>query len=219
MDIPYSVFEVSRKLKQLALAFLFLLIIFFGWLFPLLGYFIPLCMLLGLGLGLSRGRKWCDWFCPRGSFYDSLLRFKVAQKKIPALLKRDSFRIFVFVFLLAVMVFNLILRWPDPYKIGRFFVLLLTVTTALGLILTFIFHQRAWCSFCPVGSIIKWMGKKNNLVINSDDCVECNLCLKVCPMQIKPSSFKIEGRCMVRNNDCLRCNLCIAVCPKQALSR
>jgi len=219
MDTSYSIFEVSRKLKQLAVAFFFLMIIFFGWLFPLLGYFIPLCMLLGLGLGWSSGRKWCDWFCPRGSFYDSLLGLKLAQKKIPAFLKRDSFRISVLAVLFTLMAFNLILRWPDPYKIGRFFVLLLTITTGLGFILAFIFHRRTWCSFCPVGSIIKWIGKKNDLVINSDNCVECNLCRKVCPVQINPSFFKAKGLQIVEDNDCLRCDLCVAVCPKQALSR
>ncbi|MBA4389616.1 MAG: hypothetical protein C0399_01600 [Syntrophus sp. (in: bacteria)] len=24
----------------------------------------------GLGLTSTRGRKWCDWMCPRGSFSD-----------------------------------------------------------------------------------------------------------------------------------------------------
>jgi len=63
-------FSKKRLAKQWAVTPLFLLILFGGWKYPFLGFFIPLCMLLGIGL--FRGRKWCDWYCPRGSFYDTL---------------------------------------------------------------------------------------------------------------------------------------------------
>jgi len=198
------------------MAFLFLLIA--GWFYPLLGYFIPLCMIIGAAMGFSQGRKWCDWYCPRGSFYDSLMRLASPNKEIPSLFKSHLFRIAVLVFLMSIMVVNLIIRWPDPYKIGRFFMLMLYSTTILGVILAVKFHRRSWCSFCPIGSIINWTNRTGpTLKINSPQCVECKLCSKVCPLQIKPYLFKGEGKQPVGDRDCLRCGLCVAVCPKEAL--
>jgi hypothetical protein len=66
--VEYKIFERKRKIKQFVMAIIFLIILIGGWRYSLLGYFIPLCMLLGMGIGLFKGRKWCDWFCPRGSF-------------------------------------------------------------------------------------------------------------------------------------------------------
>lgn len=52
----YKTLEKKRAAKQFFTAIIFLVILISGWQYPLLGYFIPLCMLLGIGLGLFRGR-------------------------------------------------------------------------------------------------------------------------------------------------------------------
>jgi polyferredoxin len=215
----YKIFATKRRLKQYLSSIVFLFILIAGAFYPLLGYFIPLCMVLGLVSGFSHGRKWCDWFCPRGSFFDALIRPISPKKEIPRLLKNHPFRIAVFVFLMSVMAINLILRWPDPDKIGRFFMIMLYITTAAGIILALIFHQRSWCSFCPIGSLINWTSRDaSHLKIDSAECVECKLCFRTCRMQIKPFLFKGEDTRAVRDRDCLRCGLCVAVCPKDALS-
>ncbi len=214
----YKIFAAKRRLKQYISAAVFLFILIAGAFYPLLGYFIPLCMVLGLASGFFQGRKWCDWFCPRGSFYDALIRPISPNKEIPCLLKAHPFRIAVSVFLMSMILINLILRWPDPYKIGRFFMIMLYITTAAGIILALIFHQRSWCSFCPIGSLINWTSRAASpLKINSAECVECKLCAKTCRTQIKPYLFKAEGTQVVENRDCLRCGLCVAVCLKSAL--
>jgi polyferredoxin len=216
----YDIFAAKRRAKQYLSGIIFLFLLIAGWFFPLLGYFIPLCMLVGLAMGSAQGRKWCDWLCPRGSFYDSLMRMASPNKEIPLLFKTHPFRIAVLVFLMSVIIINLIIRWPDPYQIGRFFMLLLYATTTAGVILAINFHRRAWCSFCPIGSLINWTSRSGStLKIDSQQCVECRLCTKVCPLQIKPYSFRSEGIRTVADRDCLRCGLCVAVCPKAALSR
>lgn len=200
------------------MALLFICILIGGWYYPLLGYFIPLCMLFGIGIGIFSGRKWCNWFCPRGSFYDVVAKEISPKRNIPMFFKSNPFRLATIILLMSLMILNLIARWPDPYKIGKFFVVLITITTALGLFLAMIFHQRTWCSFCPIGSIIKWISK-NNLKINSNFCVDCKLCERACPIQIKPRSFKGKDKQEVADSDCLRCNLCIFACSKKALFR
>lgn len=214
----YKVFQKQRKIKQFLAGIFFLIILIGGWKYPLLGYFIPLCMLLGIGIGLFKGRKWCDWFCPRGSFFDAMIKPISHKKKIPQFFKALPLRIGMLSFLMFMMTIQIIKRWPDPYKTGMFFVILLTVTTILGIILALIFHQRIWCCFCPIGSMANWVGrKKYPLKINSKLCTECKLCYEVCPIQVSPFTFKSQGIQPIKDGDCLKCNLCILSCPKKAL--
>ena len=215
----YKVFEKKRRVKQMFLAAVFVLVLMGGWFYPLLGFFIPACMALGLSIAFSRGRKWCDWYCPRGSFWDYVLKPFSPKKEIPLIFKNMVFRISVLTLLMAAMTFQIIKRWPNPYKIGSFFVLLLTVTTGLGIILALFLHQRLWCYLCPIGSISNLAGRnKKPLYIDSETCVECKMCAKVCPMQIKPYAFKKQGREKVGDFDCLKCASCVAACPKKSLS-
>jgi len=46
----YKNFERKRQIKQSIMGIVFLVVIIGGWKYPLLGYFIPLCMLLGMGI-------------------------------------------------------------------------------------------------------------------------------------------------------------------------
>jgi ferredoxin-type protein NapH len=208
----------NRKNKQYLMALIFIGLLIAAWKYPVLGYFIPACMVLGIGLALFKGRKWCDWYCPRGSFADTLLKKISPGKKIPMLVKTTAFRVAVISFLMTVMIIQIIIRWPDPMAIGMFFVILLTITTFIGVILSVIFHQRTWCSFCPIGSISGWVGKnKGKNQLDSELCTSCTLCHKVCPVQIEPYKYKSEGIQGVTEGDCLNCDLCISACPKKAL--
>ena len=214
----YKIFEKKRKIKQFLMAIIFLIILIGGWQYPLLGYFIPLCMLLGISIGFLKGRKWCDWFCPRGSFFDTFIKPVSQKKEIPKLFKGLPLRIGILSFLMLMMTLQIIKRWPNPYKIGMFFVILLTVTTILGIILALIFHQRTWCCFCPIGSMANWVGRNRYpLKIDSKLCTECKLCYKVCPIQVAPLRFKKLDLETVKDGDCLKCGLCVLSCPKEAL--
>lgn len=131
----YKLLAQKRKIKQFLMAGVFIVILILGWYYPLLGYFIPLCMLLGIGIGFSKGRKWCDWFCPRGSFFDSMIRpipnvailrsitsgsrrdteantaFGISLKEeIPRFFKGLSLRLSFLSFLILMMTFQLIKR-------------------------------------------------------------------------------------------------------------
>ncbi len=210
--------RTTRRRIQIGMGMAFLLILGLGWRWSLLGFFIPLCMLLGIGIGLVRGRKWCDWLCPRGSFYDALIAPISPSRPIPKVFKGLPLRLFFMALLMAMMTVQLIRRWPDPYAIGAFFVMLLTVTTVFGIVLAVTVHQRAWCCVCPIGTMANWAGRwKHPLRIDSERCTECNACRKVCPMDIAPLGFKRNALELVRDADCLKCGLCVAVCPVNAL--
>lgn len=209
----------QRFIKQIVTAVIFPIVIIGGWFCPVLGYFIPICMVAGITIAFFKGRKWCDWYCPRGSFFDTAVSAISPNKEIPAFFKKLWTRITMLAILMSVMGVQIAGVWPDPYKIGKVFVVLLTVTTSIALILAIIFHPRVWCCFCPIGSMSNWIGKdRKPLKIESELCIDCKLCHKVCPIQVSAYKFKGKGVEKVMDGDCLKCGLCTKACPKKALN-
>jgi polyferredoxin len=210
--------DKARRVKQIILGAAFLLLLGAGWVYPLVGYFIPVCMLLGIGLAAFKGRSWCDWLCPRGSFADALLGRISPQSRIPRLFPSTPMRVGVMALLMGMLTFQIIRLWPDPYAIGGFFVLLLTVTTAVGVALGLVLHPRTWCYLCPIGTMSNWVGKNRQpLCLVPERCTQCNLCARQCPMQLAPGALKEEAA-MAHRGDCLKCSLCVASCPTAALT-
>ena len=207
-----------RRLKQTFLGTGFLILLGAGWLYPLIGYFIPACMVLGIGLAAFRGRSWCDWLCPRGSFEDALVARISRQRRIPEVLRRTPVRVGVLTLLMGLLSFQIIRLWPDPWAIGGAFILLLTITTAVGVVLGVIYQQRTWCYLCPIGTMSNWVGKNRRLLtLAPEHCLECSLCAKNCPMQLAPVALK-DQPAMAHRGDCLKCRLCVTACPAAALT-
>jgi polyferredoxin len=189
-----------------------------GWRYPLIGYFIPVCMVLALGVAAFQGRKWCDWLCPRGSFEDAFLARFSPQRRIPGVFRRTPLRVGVMALLLGTLTFQIVRLWPDPWAIGGFFVLLLSITTGVGVVLGLFLQQRTWCYLCPIGTMSQWLGKNRRpLVMAPERCAGCSLCARNCPMQLAPESLK-ELPAMAQGGDCLKCRLCVAACPTAALA-
>ena len=208
----------ARKLKQYLMGTFFLILIPTGWFYSLIGYFIPLCMIAGIGVAGWKGRKWCDWMCPRGSFSDSYMKVISPKKKIPHFFRSIPLRAGVIIFLMSMLTYQIIRLWPDPYAIGKLFMTLLTITTGIGVVLAIIIHQRTWCYICPIGTISSWVGKnRRQLYIKDDLCTSCKLCGKQCPMDLAPHGLKEKGR-MSFKGDCLKCGICVKTCPKDTLS-
>jgi polyferredoxin len=134
------------------------LVIFGGWFFPNLGFFLLMCMIGANAIAIYKGRAWCDWMCPRGSFYDLFLKKVSAQRDIPAFFRDMRFRLSMLAVLLGVLGSQVYFAWGDlngwPGH-GR----VLTVTTATGLLLGTIFHQRIWCHICPMGTISNYLSE------------------------------------------------------------
>lgn len=210
--------QKTRRIKQVILGTAFPVLLAAGWLYPLIGYFIPVCMLLGIGLAAFKGRNWCDWLCPRGSFEDSLLARISPQRRIPRVFRATPLRVGVMALLMGMLTYQIIRLWPDPWAIGGFFVLLLSITTAVGVVLGLIFQQRTWCYICPIGTMSNWVGKNRRpLLLAAERCTECNLCARACPMQLAPVALK-EQAFMPHRGDCLKCSLCVGNCPTGALT-
>ncbi|PLX49975.1 MAG: 4Fe-4S binding protein [Desulfobulbaceae bacterium] len=206
----------SRKNMQPWLSLSFILLLAGGWLYYPLGYFLLACMAGAMGIGMVKGRYWCDWLCPRGSFFDTLLSKISRAGKVPALFRHPAFRLGWLAVLMTMLTMQLIPVWGDFYLMGKPFVMVLTITTIVGTFFGITYHQRIWCMFCPMGTMANWLGRgKMPLTIN-DACSQCGTCEKVCRMQINPGSYQEVGQ--VKHGDCLKCSYCVDSCPQQALS-
>lgn len=192
------------------------LVVIGGWFYPKLGFFLLACMIGAIGIAFYKGRAWCDWMCPRGSFYDLILKKLSFQKEIPAFFRKKAVRFLVLGTLLSILGVQIYFAWGDIDELGLVMVRVLTVTTTAGILLGIIYQQRIWCHICPMGTISNYLAEgKNPLTITEQCGATCKLCSTVCPMQLKPYRYKEQG--IVGDNDCIKCSTCAAACPKKAL--
>lgn len=207
--------SVQNRKVQFWLGIVFLALLVGGWLYPPLGYFMVFCMVMAMGYGFIKGRYWCDWMCPRGSFLDNFLSYFSRGEEVPRFFRHPAFRIGWLVVLMTMLAFRLPPVWGDWYNMGKPFVMILTMTTAVGLVLGIVYHQRIWCMFCPMGTMANVLGRGKLPLLVNDKCTVCGLCATVCRMQINPGSYRETG--VVAHGDCLKCSRCVERCPKSAL--
>lgn len=89
-------------------------------------------------------------FCPRGIFNDVILSKITRNVKPPALLRSTAFKVAFLVFLIVNLVWGLY-NAKNFAQAGFVFVRLVSLTTAIAIVLGFYYQQRTWCGFCPMG--------------------------------------------------------------------
>ncbi|WP_018085788.1 4Fe-4S binding protein [Desulfurispora thermophila] len=192
------------------------LVLIGGWFYPLLGFALLGCMVGAVGIALFDGRSWCNWMCPRGSFFDLFMEKISAKRQIPRFFRRWPVRAFMVLLIFFMMGLQWYLSWGNLPGMGLALVRILTVTTIVGIILAVVYSPRTWCLICPMGTIANLLTKKDRALRIEPSCVNCKLCSKACPMQLKPYNFRQDG--VLGDRDCIKCSSCVAACPKKALS-
>lgn len=203
-------------------SYLFWILLIFltaGLLYPAIGLAAIICMLAPVLLARYKGRYWCGNFCPRGSFYDQVIAKISPGKPIPAIFRSFGLRLFMVFFIMGVFGVQMYGAWGDAAAMGAVFVRIILITTIVGILLGVMYHQRTWCSFCPMGTMASWISAKARPMplMAADSCINCKLCTKACPLQLSPYSAKgsPEG---FAHSDCLKCSRCVEKCPKKALA-
>ena len=89
-----------------------------------------------------------------------------------------------------------------------------------GIVLAFILRDnRAFCKYlCPITTFLKTGSRVAALRIGAknDQCTQCELCDRSCPMDIHISRYVREGK-RVLSSECILCMTCTSVCPHNVL--
>lgn len=184
-----------------------------GWFYPYMGFLLLTCMIVPVAVSAVRGRYWCGWVCPRGSFLDYIMARFSRNKPAPKWLRSGWFRVGMIVFLFGMMGTRVYAAWPDLRAIGSVFISMLTVTTVVAIVLALLYRPRTWCTFCPTGTISNFLGRGKKPLQVASTCKSCGVCAKVCPMDLQPHKPDAS------HADCLKCEQCIDRCKLNALSR
>ncbi len=209
-------YVARRRLTQWLLAPVVVLTIALGWRYPVLGFTVPIVMLLGIIGGLFSGRYVCGHLCPRGAFFDRYWGWSARRRSIPSWMRGMALRWGLFAALMGFMIFN-ISRDPGHWRHwGHVFWLMCVVTTGLGLLLVLFVHPRGWCAVCPMGTLQNFLGGgRAPIPMDAARCKLCRKCERACPMNIQITKHRERG--FIADRDCLKCRECIAACGFGAL--
>lgn len=200
--------------------YLFLILLLFlaiGNFYPAVGLLAIICMLGPVVMSVFKGRYWCGNYCPRGSFYDSILTKFSPHKEIPAFFRSKVLRTSMVAIIMAMFSVQMYAAWGDLDMMGKVFIRLIFITTIVGIILGLIYNHRTWCAFCPMGTLANWTASKTNSLQVNNACIECGLCAQACPFNLSPYTAKGSPQGFI-NPDCLKCGKCIPACPKKAIT-
>lgn len=226
--------RVFNKIKKFSWV-LVPLIAFGGLFYPRLGLLLIPIMLTIITLGFFKGKYWCGNLCPHGSLFDSIIMHFSFNKKIPNLVASRTLKVLFFIWYMSMFVNRIIkvsalwgtMAFVD--KLGFVFAVNYLIPTTVGTILALFVSPRAWCSFCPMGTMEQLaykLGKFTKLNSKTDQkvsiaakeqCHKCGKCSRVCPMQLKPY-LDFSANSQFENENCIRCSTCIANCPAGILS-
>ncbi len=191
-----------------------------GYFYPAIGLLALICMIAPVAFAVRRGRWWCGNACPRGNMYDRLLAKYSPHRPIPAFVRTKGFRVFMLLFIFTMFGVQLYHAGGDIHAIGRVFWTIILVTTVVGVILSFIYAPRTWCSFCPMGTLSSWVSPKSaplpegfkNIRVAASCRMKCMSCARVCPMQLTPYDSRGDETGYL-HPDCIKCGKCVSACP------
>jgi ferredoxin len=174
-------------------------------------------------------KSFCSWICPVGLISETLARlgrklfgrnFRPWRWLDGAL--RGIKYLLLFFFVQAILTMGEVgLRAfiESPYnrvadvKMGLFFVRLGPVGAGvlLALVALSILVHGAWCRYlCPYGALLGLVSRFSpvRIVRQSDTCVDCGLCDKVCMARLP-----VSGQARITSVECTGCLDCVATCP------
>ncbi|MBF0546264.1 MAG: 4Fe-4S binding protein [Candidatus Riflebacteria bacterium] len=207
-------------------------IIFPGSLDPYSFANIPQMIILWLCATLAMGRGWCGWVCFYGG-WDELFSSLAKSPKIPSI--PEKWRYLPYAVLTTVVLVSAATlsptycEWLCPFKTVTEFVAVVSwvgvLKTAIflslffGLVIIFplLTKKRTQCSFlCPFGVVQSASNSLNvtSIRIDTDVCVKCGLCKKVCPLFAINEESLAEGKTLI---NCAKCGACVDACPKNAI--
>lgn len=197
--------------------------IILGWFFQIVGWVALICMIGPVLMATFRGRFWCGHICPRGNFYSNIISRISRKQTIPRWLRSDGFRIFMLAFIMLMFAVQFYFAWGNWADMGFVFWRLIVATTIVGIALGVVYSPRAWCTFCPMGTLSNYVTQSSSKAATwrikvASSCKSCKICSRYCPMQLDPYTSK-GSDAGYAHPDCLRCDTCVGACPISAIKQ
>ena len=178
------------------------------------------------------GRLFCGWVCPAGGLQEIYLSVKDKKAKTG---KYDWIKYFIWAPWIGSIIVLLIITGiktvefffqidygisisnPQSYIVYYFFV-------GLIVLLAHFAGKRAFCHYVcwmapfmiignKIKSIFKWPSL--HLAADSDKCIQCKLCSKVCSMSLEVNEM-VQKQSMY-HSECILCGECIDTCKQRVL--
>lgn len=168
------------------------------------------------------GGAFCGWVCPMGTVFEWLykLRSKIWKKRIelPTWLHKSlrwlRYAVLILILVMTVQANDLWFKAFDPYSIAFTWghaantigLIILGVLLLAGL-----FVERFFCLYlCPLGGVIHPVAKASatGIVRNTESCIDCKICDKVCPYRIP-----VSQQTKIDRGSCITCLSCVDECP------
>jgi polyferredoxin len=193
----------------------------------------PAGMFIFLGIvfmSLVIGKSFCSWMCPIGLLSEVIGDFgeKIFKRKmqLPKFLDYPlrslkylllGFFVYSIFFLMTTASIKAFL--DSPYNlvadvkmyyffadISQFSLIVISILFILSIVV-----RNFWCRYlCPYGALLGIASLLSPVKIkrNKVSCIDCNLCAKACPSNIKVDKVKT-----VISDECTSCLICIDTCP------
>lgn len=178
-----------------------------------------------LAISAVVGRMPCGFLCPFGFLQDLLYKIRTAKLGLPYWTHYLKFASLVIIAGLVVFLTGetwfcklcpagilgagipqVLLDPQLPRLLGWLFTTKLAIL-ALTLTLS-VFAKRPFCRVCALGAIFS-LGNPVSLMrlrVDKANCNQCDMCYRICPMEIKPYENPQSTAC-IRCLECTRCEL------------
>jgi len=206
---------LGRENMQIEGFFFYLLVGTFSG--PVLHYLIA-----KIGGTLLFGRGWCGWACWTTMVLDFLpwMKPRHGRLKYWGMLRYVHF--FIALALVLILWYGYQMKDFDKHSVVELNWLiignLLYFSIAIIMAAT-LKDNRAFCKYvCPIPVLMK-IGSRFSIwkiEIEKDGCIECGLCEKNCPMNIKLLSYMKNDQ-RILSTECIACQQCVNICPENII--
>lgn len=143
----------SLKFHHLAALSFTLAILIGSFFWSALGLTVPLLVLAATVSNFFKPRWFCAKACPRAYILAGFLPRISRYREVPKVLYSGAIRKILCGFMMFCAIGQTVRLWPDYQKLGLFFSLVCALTLGMAVIAGILYKPRAWCAFCPIGTL------------------------------------------------------------------